>query len=61
MGDRAEGPHEASLFDIDAKYGDVIFGNDVVNYVRGLAGSGFSNGTRDAFEAWWNEGQEAPV
>lgn len=24
VGDRAEGPHEANLFDIDAKYGDVI-------------------------------------
>ncbi|MQY33830.1 Maleamate amidohydrolase [Streptomyces sp. RB17] len=24
VGDRAAGPHEASLFDIDAKYGDVI-------------------------------------
>ncbi|MDO8278153.1 MAG: isochorismatase family protein [Burkholderiaceae bacterium] len=24
VGDRAQGPHEANLFDIDAKYGDVI-------------------------------------
>ena len=24
VGDRAQGPHEASLFDIDAKYGDVM-------------------------------------
>ncbi|WP_049902924.1 isochorismatase family protein [Halococcus agarilyticus] len=24
VGDRAEGPHEANLFDIDAKYGDVV-------------------------------------
>ncbi|MQY14144.1 Maleamate amidohydrolase [Streptomyces sp. RB5] len=24
VGDRARGPHEASLFDIDAKYGDVV-------------------------------------
>jgi maleamate amidohydrolase len=24
VADRAEGPHEASLFDIDAKYGDVV-------------------------------------
>jgi nicotinamidase-related amidase len=24
VGDRALGPHEASLFDIDAKYGDVV-------------------------------------
>jgi len=24
VGDRAEGPHRANLFDIDAKYGDVV-------------------------------------
>ena len=24
MGDRAEAPHRANLFDIDAKYGDVM-------------------------------------
>jgi nicotinamidase-related amidase len=24
VGDRAEGPHKANLFDIDAKYGDVV-------------------------------------
>src|SRR3954447_26413870 len=24
VGDRADGPHEANLFDIDAKYGDVV-------------------------------------
>jgi len=24
VGDRATGPHEANLFDIDAKYGDVV-------------------------------------
>jgi nicotinamidase-related amidase len=29
VGDRAEGPHRANLFDIDAKYGDVV-GTDAV-------------------------------
>ncbi|MEM7190713.1 MAG: isochorismatase family protein, partial [Pseudomonadota bacterium] len=36
-GDRAEGPHEANLFDIDAKYGDVISLQDCLAYVNGLA------------------------
>ena len=35
-GDRAEGPHEASLFDIDAKYADVVETNDVLAYLRDL-------------------------
>jgi nicotinamidase-related amidase len=30
VGDRAEGPHEANLFDIDAKYGDVVETSDVL-------------------------------
>ncbi|AQA06352.1 carbamoylsarcosine amidase [Mycobacterium sp. MS1601] len=34
VGDRARGPHEASLFDIDEKYGDVISVDDAVAYVR---------------------------
>ncbi len=35
-GDRAEGPHEANLFDIDAKYGDVISLDECLTYVAGL-------------------------
>lgn len=35
-GDRAEGPHEANLFDIDAKYGDVVSLDDAVAYLKGL-------------------------
>ena len=35
-GDRADGPHEANLFDIDAKYGDVIGLDECVDYVNGL-------------------------
>lgn len=33
VGDRAEGPHKANLFDIDAKYGDVVETDDVVAYL----------------------------
>lgn len=36
-GDRAEGPHEANLFDIDAKYGDVISLDECLEYVAGLS------------------------
>ncbi|MFE5021760.1 isochorismatase family protein [Streptomyces sp. NPDC056656] len=32
-GDRASGPHEAALFDIDAKYGDVVDLADMVKYL----------------------------
>ncbi|OEV04291.1 isochorismatase family protein [Streptomyces oceani] len=35
-GDRARGPHDAALFDIDAKYGDVISQADALGYLRGL-------------------------
>jgi maleamate amidohydrolase len=59
VGDRAQGPHEANLFDIDAKYGDVIAGAQVLDYMRGLMGSGFSDAARDDFETWWNEGRKA--
>ncbi|MFE9768257.1 isochorismatase family protein [Streptomyces sp. NPDC005808] len=36
VGDRAPGPHEANLFDIQAKYGDVIALKDAVAYLDGL-------------------------
>jgi len=36
VGDRAELPHEANLFDIDAKYGDVVTVDDVITYLSGL-------------------------
>ena len=32
--DRAEGPHEASLFDIDQKYGDVVSVDEAVEMLR---------------------------
>lgn len=33
VGDRAVGPHEANLFDIQAKYGDVIALDDALNHL----------------------------
>ncbi|MGA5448169.1 isochorismatase family protein [Streptomyces umbrinus] len=36
VGDRAPGPHEANLFDIQAKYGDVIGAKEAVGYLDGL-------------------------
>ncbi|MBB3086709.1 isochorismatase family protein [Geodermatophilus sabuli] len=40
VGDRAPGPHEASLFDIQAKYGDVVDLDDAVAYLAALASVG---------------------
>lgn len=42
VGDRAALPHAASLFDIDAKYGDVVGLADALDYLTGLS----ANGTR---------------
>jgi maleamate amidohydrolase len=36
VGDRAPGPHEANLFDIQAKYGDVVVLDEVVDYLNAL-------------------------
>ncbi|MFB9949208.1 isochorismatase family protein [Rhizobium puerariae] len=36
VADRASGPHEANLFDIDQKYGDVIGLDDALGYLSGL-------------------------
>jgi maleamate amidohydrolase len=36
IGDRHEGPHEANLFDINAKYGDVISKQEAIEYLNGL-------------------------
>jgi maleamate amidohydrolase len=38
VGDRAELPHIANLFDIDAKYGDVVGLDEALSYVRALSG-----------------------
>jgi hypothetical protein len=42
VGDRAQAPHEANLFDIQAKYADVVSLEDALGYierVRGKAGA----------------------
>ncbi len=36
VGDRASGPHEWNLFDIDAKMGDVVSKEEVLNYLKAL-------------------------
>lgn len=39
VADRAEGPHQANLFDIQQKYGDVIPLDDALGFLRGKRGS----------------------
>jgi len=36
VGDRAQAPHEANLFDIQAKYADVVSLEDALGYVEGV-------------------------
>jgi nicotinamidase-related amidase len=56
VGDRAPGPHEANLFDIDAKYGDVVPHQNVIDYLHGLnAATGMAGQASDAFRSWWNQ------
>ena len=38
VGDRAQAPHEANLFDIQAKYADVVSLDDALEYVESVAG-----------------------
>lgn len=40
VGDRAQGPHDANLFDIQAKYGDVIDLDDALGYLSGAPDEG---------------------
>jgi len=39
VGDRAEGPHRANLFDIDAKYGDVVETDDAIAHLEDSDGA----------------------
>ena len=58
VGDRAAGPHEANLFDIDAKYADVVSLWDALDYLRSFAaGEGFAAQAHDAFDRWWHDGR----
>jgi len=36
VGDRAKEPHEANLFDINSKYGDVRSVDDVIDYINNI-------------------------
>lgn len=36
VGDRAQAPHDANLFDIDAKYGDVTTVDEILTYFGGI-------------------------
>jgi maleamate amidohydrolase len=36
VGDRAQEPHEANVFDIGAKYGDVVSVSEVLEYLENL-------------------------
>jgi len=36
VGDRHDGPHEANLFDINAKYGDVVSRAEAISYMNSL-------------------------
>ena len=55
VGDRAKTPHDVNLFDIDAKYGDVVSSGEVLGYLRGLGESGGLGATAgDEFQRWWN-------
>ena len=39
VADRAQAPHEANLFDIQAKYADVVSLDEVLEYVAGVSGA----------------------
>jgi len=58
VGDRADGPHHANLFDMDAKYCDVESEQDVLSYLRSLVAEGGEAAEADNnFRGWW---QAAP-
>lgn len=39
-GDRHDGPHEANLFDMNAKYADVVSEAEILDYLKSLANKG---------------------
>jgi hypothetical protein len=39
VADRAQAPHEANLFDINAKYADVVSLDEVLDYVESVQGA----------------------
>lgn len=58
VGDRAAGPHEANLFDIDAKYADVVPLAEALEYLGAFAASvEFAAKAQDDFDRWWPRAQ----
>ncbi len=58
VGDRAAGPHEANLFDIDAKYADVLPLAEVLEYLRSFTESAdFAAKAQDDFDRFWPRAQ----
>jgi|AP82_1055514.scaffolds.fasta_scaffold01932_5 nicotinamidase-related amidase len=56
VGDRAQGPHDANLFDIDAKYGDVVSVDEVNSYMKGLAtNQEVGAQVLEDFNKWWRQ------
>ena len=56
VGDRAQGPHDANLFDIDAKYGDVVSVDEVNSYMKGLAtNQEVGDQVLEDFNKWWRQ------
>ena len=54
IGDRAEAPHEANLFDIQAKYADVVSLEEALAYVARIP-------DRAAVEQWLQAGRVEPA
>ena len=55
-------PHEANLFDMDAKYADVVSTAEALDYVNGLSRKPESRSARVAgrnFKRWWADGDGA--
>ncbi len=59
VGDRAAGPHEANLFDIDAKYGDVVALEEALAYLREREHGG--DRAADEFRRWWDRRPGVPA
>ena len=54
VGDRAEGPHHASLFDMDAKYCDVKGEDEIIEQICALIESGgLQKRVDNNFRQWW--------
>jgi maleamate amidohydrolase len=58
VGDRAPGPHEANLFDMDAKYADVVSLAEALDYLGKFADkAGFAAKAEEDFERFWPRAQ----